>query len=106
MSPSNTPAANDDVIKPTILDDETYNASDELKEVATQIRESGKEYKTPNVSGFDLIHGRAQAKAFAGLTPDEFITYVKNFLERDTAGFTGLKYKDSIYKPKMISQFM
>ena len=26
------------------LDDETYNASDELKEVATQIRESGKEY--------------------------------------------------------------
>ena len=81
------------------LDDETYNASDELKEVATQIRESGKEYKTPNVSGFDLIHGRAQAKAFAGLTPDEFINYVKNFLERDAAGFTGLKYKDSIYKP-------
>lgn len=81
------------------LDDPNYTASEDLVEVATQIRESGKEYKTPNVADFDLVHGRAQAKAFAGLTPDEFISYVKNFLNMDATGFEGLKYKDSIYKP-------
>ena len=81
------------------LDDPEYEASDDLVEVAEMIRESGKNYKTPNVSGFDLIHANAQAKAFAGLTPDEFIAYVKNFLQLDAEGFEGLKYADSIYKP-------
>ena len=81
------------------LDDPDYQASDELKEVAEQIREAGKDYKTPAVSGFDVIHGRAQAKAFAGLTPDEFIDYVKKFLNTDAQGFEGLKYADSLYKP-------
>ncbi|MCR5457893.1 MAG: haloacid dehalogenase-like hydrolase [Clostridiales bacterium] len=81
------------------LDDPNYEASDELKEVANLIRESGKEYKTPNVSDFDQVHGRAQAKAFAGLTQDEFITYVKNFLNMEAEGFEGLTYANSIYKP-------
>ena len=81
------------------LDDKSYEASLELKNVAMQIRESGKTYSTPKVSGFDLIHGNAQAKAFAGLTPDEFIGYVKEFFKSDAKGFIGLKYSDSIYKP-------
>ncbi len=81
------------------LDDPDYEASDELKEVANLIRESGKNYKTPNVANFDLVHGRAQAKAFAGLTQDEFIAYVKKFLQREAKGFEGLTYANSIYKP-------
>ena len=81
------------------LDDPDYNASDDLKEVAMQIKESGKNYKTPAIDHYDLIHGRAQAKAFAGMTPENFISYVKTFLERDAQGFKNLKYKDSIYKP-------
>ena len=81
------------------LDDPDYEASDELKEVANLIRESGKNYKTPAVADFDLVHGRAQAKAFAGLTQAEFIAYVKNFLQREAQGFEGLTYANSIYKP-------
>ena len=81
------------------LDDPNYQASDELKEVANLIRESGKNYKTPDVSGFDVIHGEAQAKAFAGLTQDEFIAYVKEFLKRDAQGFSGMTYADCLYKP-------
>ena len=81
------------------LDDPDYQASDDLKEVATLIRESGKEYKTPAVADFDVVHGRAQAKAFAGLTSDEFISYVKRFLSLKAQGFEGLTYADSIYKP-------
>ena len=81
------------------LDDPTYQADEELKAVATLIRESGKEYKTPNVADFDQVHGKAQAKAFAGMTSDEFITYVKNFLNTEAQGFEGLTYANSIYKP-------
>lgn len=84
-----------------VLDDPTYKdiASEELKTVANQIREAGANYKTPAVSGFDIIHGEAQAKAFAGMTPAEFTAYVKAFLQRDAKGFSGLKYANSIYKP-------
>lgn len=83
------------------LDDPDYkdNASDFVKQVATEIKESGANYKTPAIENYDIRHGLAQAEAFAGLTPEEFKTYVKNFLERDAQGFEGLKYKDSIYKP-------
>ncbi|MBQ4443044.1 MAG: haloacid dehalogenase-like hydrolase [Clostridia bacterium] len=81
------------------LDDPTYQASEDLVEVATEIREAGKNYKTPAIPEYDVRHGKAQAKAFAGMTPNEFIQYVKTFLQQDAQGFTGLKYADSIYKP-------
>ena len=81
------------------LDDPDYEASEDLIEVANLIRESGKNYKTPAVADFDQIHGRAQAKAFAGLTSDQFITYVKNFLSREAQGFINLTYAESLYKP-------
>ncbi len=81
------------------LDDPDYEADEDLKAVATLIRESGKNYKTPAVSDFDQVHGRAQAKAFAGLTSEEFISYVKNFLKREAQGFEGLTYANSLYKP-------
>ena len=81
------------------LDDPNYEASEELKEVANLIRTSGANYKTPDVPNFDLVHGNAQAKAFAGLTPDEFIAYVKDFLNQEAMGFEGLTYANSLYKP-------
>ena len=81
------------------LDDPDYQASDELKTVANEIREAGKNYKTPNIPNYDVRHGKAQAEAFKGMTPSAFIEYVKTFLQRDAKGFTGLKYADSIYKP-------
>lgn len=81
------------------LDNPNYQASEELKAVANLIREAGKTYSTPKVADFDIVHGKAQAEAFAGLTPDEFTAYVKNFLQREAKGFNGLKYADSIYKP-------
>ena len=81
------------------LDDPNYEASEELKEVANLIRESGKEYKTPNVADFDQIHGNAQAKAFAGLSIEEFSAYVKEFLKHEAKGFKNLTYENSLYKP-------
>lgn len=83
------------------LEDPTYKdrASEFVKTVANEIRESGKNYKTPSIPNYDVRHGTAQAEAFAGMTPDDFIAYVKAFLQRDAQGFKNLKYADSIYKP-------
>ena len=83
------------------LEDPEYKdvASDFVKEVANEIREAGRNYQTPKIDNYDVRHGTAQAEAFAGMTPDEFIAYVKAFLQRDAQGFSGLKYADSIYKP-------
>ena len=83
-----------------VLDDPNYTTDDpEVIAAATAIRESGKNYKTPAIADFDQVHGRAQAKAFAGLTSDEFIAYVKDFLDKPAKGFNGMTYGESLYKP-------
>jgi len=81
------------------LDDTTYNAPEDVKEVATLIRESGKTYSTPKVNNFDMVHARAAAKAYSGMTVREFEEYTKNFLKRDVKTFTGMTYKEAFYKP-------
>ena len=82
-----------------LLDDPNYNASDELKEIGNQIREAGKTYSTPKVDGFDMIHARAAAEAYSGMTVEEFLQYTKDFIEKDVPCFNNLKYKDAFYKP-------
>ena len=80
--------------------DTTYQASDELKAVGNQIMEGSHGDGTGTYpSDMALIHGNAQAKAFAGMTPDEFVAYVKNFLNRKADGFSGMKYSESLYLP-------
>ncbi len=84
-----------------VLEDPTFKdkASDELKEVANQIRESGKTYSTPNIEGYDLIHANAAAKAYAGMTIGEFNDYCKEFLKKSVPCFKNMTYKDALYKP-------
>lgn len=83
------------------LYDEDYEASEELKDVGNLIMEGSHGDGTGTYpADMALIHGNAQAKAFAGLTPDAFMDYVKNkFLNRDADGFKNLKYRDSFYLP-------
>ena len=82
-----------------ILDDPTFTADSELIEVGTQIRESGKTYSTPAISGFDMIHANAAAKAYAGMTIKEFRNYTKEFLKKDVKCFKNMTYKEAFYKP-------
>lgn len=83
-----------------VLDDPNYKTTDEeLITVANQIKESGKNYKTPSISGYDMIHARAAAKAYAGMTPTEFKAYVAEFLKKNAVGFQNMTYGDCLYKP-------
>ena len=50
---------------------------------------------------FEYEHIRDNAKAFAGMTTEEFEAYVRAFLKRDVDGFDNLKYEDLFYKPML-----
>lgn len=85
-----------------VLEDPSYKgkASESELEAANAIRDfvrSGK--KLP--AGFDVIHGMAAAKAYAGMTIEEFDSYVKKYCEKSPNGFTGMNYFQSFYKPML-----
>ena len=76
-----------------VLDDPTYKdiAPDDVKEAAQNIRDfvrDGK--KLPD--HFDMIHARAAAKAYAGMSLAEFDAYVKAYAAKDANGFKGMTY--------------
>ena len=85
-----------------VLDDPAYRdmAPEDVVEAAQAIRDfvrTGK--KLPD--GFDMIHARAAAKAYAGMTVAEFDAYVKAYAAKPANGFTGMTYGDSFYKPML-----
>ncbi|MCR5763098.1 MAG: haloacid dehalogenase-like hydrolase [Treponema sp.] len=85
-----------------ILDDENYKgkASESEISAATAIRnfcQKGEAFP----AHFDIIHGTAAAKAYAGMTLKEFDSYVKEFASKKVNGFTGMTYGQSFYKPML-----
>lgn len=82
-----------------VLEDTTYTeATDEMKEIANLIKKNKYTWNMKE-SNIPLDHARGQAKAFAGMTEDEFIKYVKNFANTNAEGFNNLKYADGAYLP-------
>ena len=83
------------------LDDPTYTNKDESVVAAGQNIRDFVRNNTPLPSGFDMIHARAAAKAYAGMTLAEFDTYVKDYAKKTPFGFTGMTYATSFYKPML-----
>ncbi len=82
-----------------VLDDPTYDASDEEIDSVRQIREhaytEGKSFHPEGLKKADII-----AMAFAGMTPEEFRSYVVDFADNQAVvGFDGMTYGESFYKP-------
>ena len=44
-------------------------------------------------------HGQAIASAFAGMTVDEFVQYVANFMNTPMNGYSGMNKNEAFYKP-------
>ena len=82
------------------LEDSSYEAPADVKEAAQNIDDYVKK-GTALPSGFEMIHARAQAKAFAGMTLKEFDDYVKRFLSKSVEGFSNLTYGESFYMPML-----
>ena len=84
------------------LDDPTYKdeAPEDVKEAAQAIRDFVRN-GTPLPSDFDMIHARAAAKAYAGMTIAEFDAYVKKYGKFSANGFTNMSYGQSFYRPML-----
>ena len=85
-----------------VLDDPDYKdkASESEISVANAIRDFVRNGK-PLPDHFDLIHGRAAAKAYSGFTIPDFDAYVKDFAKKTPNGFEGMTYAESFYKPML-----
>ena len=84
------------------LDDPDYKdkAPEDVREAALNIRHFVREgVALPD--HFDMIHARAAAKAYAGMTIAEFDAYVKKYAATPANGFTGMTYAQSFYKPML-----
>ena len=83
------------------LDDETYiNKDQSVVEAGEAIRNFVRnDVALP--SGFDMIHARAAAKAYSGMTLSQFDKYVKEYAKKTPFGFTGMTYATSFYKPML-----
>ena len=82
-----------------VLDDPTYNATEEERDAMQQVRDhayaDGETFHPEGITKDDMV-----ATAFAGMTPAEFRAYVLDFAGKvDAVGFEGMTYAQSFYKP-------
>ena len=88
------------LIEYRVFDDPSYHAPDDVREVAQRIRDFVRNDSVlPN--HFDMIHGRAAAKAYAGMTLGEFDAFVKKYAATPANGFKNMTYAQSFYKPML-----
>ncbi len=84
-----------------VLDDPTYDATEEAREAMQQVRDhaysEGAVFNPEGIGKDDLV-----ASAFAGMTPEEFRSYVVEWADNtDAVGFEGMTYGQSFYKPML-----
>lgn len=80
-----------------IFQDPTYTPDEEVLEVGKILRDCGVDHSFPD--GMDMIHAKAAAKAYAGMTLSEFENFVTEALVRDVDGFQGMTYGEAFYLP-------
>jgi len=80
-----------------VLDDPSYSASQEMKDLAAQILNAGINKSIPENIEEDESH--ALGLAFDGMLTDDYKEYIKRFMEQEVDGFDNMTYKESYYRP-------
>ena len=80
-----------------ILTDESYQPDSEMLEFGRMLRDHALDKSFPD--HMDMLHAVHAAKAYAGLTLNEFSDFVTRQIVRDVDGFEGMTYADSFYLP-------
>ena len=85
-----------------VLDDASYRdkAPEDVREAAQNIRDFVRQ-GTPLPDHFDMIHARAAAKAYSGMTLAEYHAYVQAYAAKPANGFIGMSYGQGFYKPML-----
>lgn len=90
------------LIEYRVFDDPSYRdkAPGDVRQAAQDIRDFVRTGKAlPD--HFDMIHARAAAKAYAGMTLAEFDSFVKAYAATPANGFIGMTYGQSFYQPML-----
>ena len=84
-----------------VLEDPSYRdrATDFEKDTCAKILQWIQDGTYPE--NMDVEHGRAIASSFAGMTVDEFKSYVKKFGSTSAPGYKGMTRAQSLYKPML-----
>ena len=82
-----------------VLEDPTYEAPEELIEVAEKIVEASETGVIPEE--LELQHAMGNAAAFAGMTLGEYRDYATDYLQTEAKGFTGMSYFEAWYLPML-----
>ena len=85
-----------------VLEDPSYcdKAPDDVHEAAQNIRNFVR-FGTALPDHFDMIHARAAAKAYSGMTLAEYHAYVQAYAAKPANGFIGMSYGQGFYKPML-----
>lgn len=85
------------MLKYRVLEDPRYDAPEDIRAVAEKIALAAQTGEIPDE--LELEHAQAAAKAFAGMTLDEYRQYVTEFILKDAEGFEGMTYAEAWYLP-------
>lgn len=80
-----------------IFNDPSYEPDEEMMEFGRIARDHALDKSFPD--GFDYDFSYHQARAFAGMTMNEYSDFVTRFLAHDADGFEGMTYADAYYLP-------
>ena len=80
-----------------ILKDPSFEPDEELLEVGRTLRDCALDNSFPE--DMAMQHALAAARAYAGMTLDEFADFVTSILLRDVDGFEGMTYGECFYLP-------
>lgn len=87
------------LLKYRALEDPLYAAPEDIRATAEKIVLAGQTGKIPEE--LEMEHAQAAAKAFAGMTLDEYRAYVTAFILKEAEGFEGLTYAGAWYLPML-----
>lgn len=80
-----------------ILADPSYTPDAEMLEFGRMLRDHALDRSFPD--GMDMLHATHAAKAYAGMTLNEFADFVTRMLVREADGFEGMTYAETFYLP-------
>ena len=89
------------LFKYRIQEDPGYKdkATDHEKEMAATVQSVIDTGVVPE--GFEVEMGHAIARAFAGMTVSDFARYIRDFAERPSPGYDGMKVGEAFYQPML-----
>ena len=80
-----------------ILKDENYQPDEDMLEFGRMLRDHAIDKSYPD--DMDMLHATHAAKAYSGMSLNEFADYVTSLLLKDADGFEGMIYAEAFFAP-------